>query len=354
MFKLNLTPTINLQRPDKNGNYPIRIRSTVQKKVTYYSTGISVKADQFLNKEIVKHVNKALLNASIRQKINELEQAYLEGDLSITVNTNFYSFTEKYIEQSKNKSAKGTHRHKLSYLKKLKEFSPHLRFPEITPAFMHKYEDYCRSKGNQSNTIWGSCRFVKTMINAALSQGVIKSNPLRGYKAVPYVNPERGFLTDEEIEKIEAFSLRAKGFLKDVANWFLFGCYTGLRYSDVEKFDKSKIVGERIILRTHKTKADVVIKIHPRLKEVISRLNGKIISNQKMNNYLKLIAEKCEIDKPLTYHIARHTYSVYFLNHGGRLELLSKILGHNSIRTTAIYAKISNPTLDAEIDKVWK
>lgn len=353
MFKLNLTPTINLQRPDKNGKYPVRIRATVKKKVIYYPTGINVLANQFHNKEIVKHPNKEPLNALIRQRINEIERNYIEGELSIKTDSNFLAYCEKKISQSKNRDAKGTWKHKVSYLKKLREFSAFIRFSEVTSDFMHRYENFCKEKGNKQNTIWGSCRFVKMMVNLALNEGVIKTNPLKGYKSVKYINPQREFLTDEEIDKLEDFAATSMNYLKDIANWFLFGIYTGLRFSDVEKFDKSKIVGNRIILRTTKTKTDVSVKIHPRLKDVIERLNGKIISNQKINNYLKIIAERCGIEKNLTYHLARHTYSVYFLNHGGSMETLSKILGHNSLRTTQIYSKIVNRRIDEEIDKVW-
>jgi integrase len=168
------------------------------------------------------------------------------------------------------------------------------------------------------------------------------------------VNPERGYLTDEEIEKIEKFASKSKReVLIKVANWFLFGCYTGLRYADVRNFDKKKIVGDRIILRTEKKKKDVSIKLHPKLKSVLDKIDPYVFTNQKMNEYLKIIAEHCEIEKNLTFHLARHTFAVYFLNHGGSMETLSKLLGHSSLKTTSIYGRITDIRIDSEMDKVW-
>ena len=228
-------------------------------------------------------------------------------------------------------------------------------FSDITPALLMEYEKYCKSLGNSGNTIWGSVKFVKQMINAALNDNIIQTNPLRGYKAPQYVGPERDYLTDKELEQIEKFSRQSTSEkLVKVSEWFLFSCYTGLRYGDVKNFDKSKIVGDRIILRTGKKKKDVTIKLHPKLSEILLRIKPGVYSNQKMNDYLKIIAERCDINKALSYHLARHSFAVYFLNHGGRMETLSKILGHSNLRTTQIYGKITDITQDEEMDKVWR
>lgn len=356
MDKLNLTPTINLQRPDKDGKYPVRIRSTVKRKVSYYPTGISVLKNQFKDRQVIKHINKDLLNAEIRLQMAQIEKNALEGKLNIRKPDNdFYKFCDAKVKQQKGEDAHGTWKHKSSYLNMLKKYRTKLRFDEITPSFMLDYENYLRKEGNAPTTIWGKVKFITTMINAAIADRVIFENPKEKYKSKPYVDPERSFLTDQEIEAIEQFVLKSKnGPLVKVGNWFLFGCYTGLRYSDVKMFDKKKIVGGRIILRTEKSKTDVSIKIHPRLKALLKRIEPNVYTNQQINGYLKIIAAACDIDKKLSFHISRHTYAVYFLNHGGSMESLSKLLGHTSLKTTSIYGKITNQRLDAETDKVWK
>ncbi len=77
------------------------------------------------------------------------------------------------------------------------------------------------------------------------------------------------------------------------------------------------------------------------------------IATSECNAYLKIIGKELNFNKPLHYHLSRHSAAVLFLSRGGSMEALSKLLSHNSIRTTEIYGKITNKKLDAEIDKVW-
>lgn len=355
MDKLNLTLTINLQRPDKDGRYPVRIRSCIKRKIKYYPTGISVLRDQFKNREIIKHPNRATLNASLRSQLVQLEKDLIENKIFTKERpADFYSFCESKIKQQKARDNPSTTKHKESYLRKLKKYKTSLNFSDISPSFMLDYEKHCKEKGNKPTTIWGSIKFIKTMINAALNDGIVKGNPLKGYKSPAYVDPVRDYLTDEELTKIENFALKSKSEkLVKVANWFLFSCYSGLRYEDVRTFNKKSIIADRIILRTEKSKTDVSIKIHPKLKNILENISSDVISNQKMNDFLKVIAETCEIQKNLTFHLARHTFAVYFLNHGGSMETLSKLLGHSSLKTTSIYGKITDIRIDSEMDKVW-
>lgn len=354
MQKLNLTPVLNTQRPDKDGKYPIRIRSTVKRKVSYYPTNIMVSREQFENKQIVKHPNRNLLNAAIRSQMNEIEKNYLEGKLNIRSDSDFYKFCEKKINQQKGENAYGTWKYKSAYITKMKEFRPRLQFSEITASFMLDYENHCRQLGNKQTTIWGKVKFITAMINAALTDKIIAENPRQNYKAKPYINPERNFLTEKEIEAIETFATGDNNkTLKKVADWFLFGCYTGLRYADVKNFDKKKIVNGRLILRTEKKQKDVSIKIHPKLEKVIERMQPGVFTNQEINSYLKVLAAACNIDKNVTFHQSRHSFSVMFLNRGGSMEVLSKLLGHSNMRTTSIYGKITNLRVDKEIDNVF-
>ena len=362
MFKHNIKAVLNTQRPDSKGNYPIRIRTTIKRKVSYYPTGIMVKKEQIENGVIVNHPQKALLNANLRKKISQLETDLLEqsitgenvNKLKKNINLKFTEYAERKIKQWKGVQAKSTITHKNSYLAKLNTFNPNLKIKDVDKDMLTKFEDYCRGIGNNANTTWSATKFMKTILSAALADGVISSNPAKGFKGAKYSDPMRVVLTESEIKLFEDFADNhlnpAK--LRNVAAWFIFGFYTGLRHSDMAQF--KGFVNDRVLIQTVKTGEVVSILATSKIIEANARLKRDVFTNQKMNDYLKIIAASLGIEKNVTVHLARHSFAVAFLQRGGRLELLQKILGHSTIKTTGIYAKISNLTVDEEMLKVWK
>lgn len=116
----------------------------------------------------------------------------------------------------------------------------------------------------------------------------------------------------------------------------MFGCYTGLRYSDVAAFNPSMIQDGRLILYTQKTGEVVSIKLTGKIKELIRviKKQGTVYSNQKINQYLKAVAHLSGISKVITYHTARHTFAVNCANLGISQEVAAKLLGHTDLRIT--------------------
>lgn len=364
MFKHNLTPVLNSQRPDKNGRYPLRIRACIKRKLSYYSTGVNLKLNQWdiLEKKVVNHPSKTHLNLLISTKMTELENEFIEQHLagnqvqtiSKNKHTDFIKYCEHCIKHSEKRDSPETTRQKISCLKKFREFQSQVPLGQVTPQLLYKFEDYCRDLGNTENTVWKSIKNIKHWILKGVTDGVFRSNPLDKYKRVKYTNPERIYLTDQELDRIEKFIAGdIDQALKNAGNWFLFCCYSGLRYGDAAAFDMSKIVNGKIILRTGKTGSDVSIKVHTKLKEAIDRLDGTITTNQDYNRILKLIAAGAKIKKTITSHTARHTFAVMYLNRGGSMEVLSKLLGHANLKATSIYAKITDKRIDAEVDRVF-
>jgi len=174
------------------------------------------------------------------------------------------------------------------------------------------------------------------------------------------------FLSKEELEAVstKVFSTKRLGQIRDV---FVFSCYTGLAYADVKKLDKSQIAigidGDKWIY-TNRQKTDtrsnipilpVAQAILDKYKDDITCINTNkllpVLSNQKMNEYLKEIATLCEIDKDFTYHTARHTFATTVtLNNGVPIESVSKMLGHKDLKTTQHYAKV----LDSKVSDDMK
>lgn len=364
MFKHNLTPVLNKQRPDKDGRYPLRIRATVKGKVSYYPTGVMLMENQWdkVSKRVVDHPMKIMLNAEISNTLSALEKQFIEHNLAgnevlrldKSRTKDFYQFAYSTIERMKVRDSPGTYKQKKSAIDKFRAFKGKLNIDQITPALMHQYEQHCHNLGNSTNTIWKSIKFVMQFVRLA-AKDAGRKYPLEDYRKPKYTNPERQYLTEDEIDRLEKL-VEHKDIdngLRSVTNWFLFSCYCGLRYGDAAAFDRSKIVEGKIVLRTGKKGVDVAIPIHPRLSKTLDRIDRSMTTMQDYNRMLKVVAVAAKIKKPLTSHIARHTFAVQFLNRGGSMEVLSKLLGHNSMRATAIYGKITNTRIDAEVLKVW-
>lgn len=142
-----------------------------------------------------------------------------------------------------------------------------------------------------------------------------------------------------------------------VKDMFLFSCYTGLSYSDMKKLSckhlETKSDGKRwVVLNRTKTGVRSAIPLLPQAIQILDRYEPPffpdhdtpilpIISNQKMNVYLKELAMTCGISKLLTFHLGRHTFSTTVtLTNGVPIETVSKMLGHSSLKTTQIYSKV--------------
>ncbi len=231
-----------------------------------------------------------------------------------------------------------------------------IEISKINHAFISDYEFYLRSVRNCANNT--AVKYIKNfskIIKICLANDWLEKNPFANYKA-KVKEVERVYLTEKEVQNIIEKDLK-NDRLSLVRDIFLFSCFTGLAYIDVKNLTKSHISlgidGEKWIF-THRQKTESASKIPilPVTQIIIDKYenhpqaigNDKllpILSNQKMNAYLKEIAGVCEIDKELTFHIARHTFATTVtLTNGVPIESVSKMLGHKNLRTTQHYAKV--------------
>jgi len=227
---------------------------------------------------------------------------------------------------------------------------------KIDHEFVTSYEFYLKSvhKCNQNTTAKYIKNFGK-IVRICLANGWIERDPFINYKC-KIVEVERAFLSQDEIETMFNKVL-ATDRLNHVKDIFLFSCFTGLAYVDVKKLSRKNIGfgvdGEKWIF-INRTKTDTRSNIpllpiasyllekyedHPQVVNQDKLL--PLLSNQKMNSYLKEIADACGINKELTFHIARHTFATTVtLSNGVPIESVSKMLGHKNLKTTQHYAKI--------------
>jgi integrase/recombinase XerD len=190
-------------------------------------------------------------------------------------------------------------------------------------------------------------KVIKKYVNRAVDSGIIKENPYKRFK-IPADRSRLTHLTASELNQIRKY----KGIerLERVKDLFIFQCITGMAYIDMQnlKLSDIKTEGKTKHIEKYRQKVDrmpQVIILLPEAEKIIQKHKGSIkcfpeISNQKMNAYLKEIATICNIDKPLTTHVARHTFATLMLEKGMPLESISNMLGHASVRQTAVYAKL--------------
>ena len=178
----------------------------------------------------------------------------------------------------------------------------------------------------------------------------------------------RRALSASELECLIEHDLGGNESLQKVRDLFVFSAYTGLRYQDAQDLEMKDIVKSdtgRLFIRIeqHKTGELTNIPMFQPAIDILERydnnerkITAKVLprlSNQKLNAYLKTIADLVGINKNLTHHIARHTFaSTVLLEQDIPIKIVSTLLGHTNVRQTEVYAKPSNKYMDRLADEI--
>lgn len=363
---LTMIPVVHVKlRKDKvkNKKTAIVLQLYWNKQQKQVFTGLYIEDKYFDNGKIVKHPNAAWYNQAIKRKTDELEKHFLDqyvakGEVNINAKgskvsrMSFYNYGLKYF-RDKIGTCKEDYIIRCIYrLNDFKEFAGNVSFEGVTPQVLKDYEQHLYKKGIKRNTINGRMKKIKEVFHHAVRAKVTDHDPFHLYSAPTYKQSLRTHLTLDEIRQIETADMDER--LHTVRDFFLLCCHVGLRYSDASKIETVKNKGvERLILETKKGDEVVSIKVTPTVKAIIKRLKGKKLpTNQKVNEYLKLIGNYAELDKVLTFHVARHSFAVNAASAGLPMEVVQRLLGHKSIRSTAIYYKITDTKLDEAMDKL--
>lgn len=242
-----------------------------------------------------------------------------------------------------------------------------LKLTELTYLIIREFDLYLRTVvGQNSNTATKTMKTIKTITLLGQKMGVLLHDPFMNHRF--HLEPvNRGFLTDEEILLIanKEIGIPRLELVRDI---FIFSCFTGLAYIDVSNLTPDHIVtlGDKqwIMTQRQKTSVETNILLLDIPKAIIDKYCDNpaypkrenklfpILSNQKMNAYLKEIADLCGIKKNLTFHLARHTFATMSLSKGVPMESVSKMLGHTNIKTTQIYARITNKKIEHDMEEL--
>ena len=229
---------------------------------------------------------------------------------------------------------------------------------------LHDFDLYLRTTvGQAHNTATKTLKTFKTITLFGGKLGVLHHDPFVNLRF--HMEPvDRGFLTDEEILRVANKNLGIQR-LELVRDIFIFSCFTGLAYIDVSNLTPDHIVTmddkQWIMTKRQKTSVETNVLLLDIPRAIIAKYSHKtyrdgklfpILTNQKTNSYLKEIADLCGIKKKLTFHLARHTFATMSLSKGVPIESVSKMLGHTNIRTTQIYARITNKKIEHDMEQL--
>lgn len=234
---------------------------------------------------------------------------------------------------------------------------------DLTPIVLENFYLYLRKECNcENNSSMKTLQRLRKIVYFAKNMGESMSDPYQSFK-VHFESVDREILTQEEINTIYN-----KEFITDrleqIRDVFIFSCYTGISYIDLVNMTEDNVQEASdgnlwIMIKRSKTNVNANIRLLAVPKDILTKYKGKqkdgqclpVVSNQKMNEYLKEIATLCGIDKKISFHIARHSFATTItLSNGVPIESVSKMLGHTSIKTTQIYAKITDRKISNDMD----
>jgi len=252
---------------------------------------------------------------------------------------------------------KNTHDKHEFLLNYLKSYMKNIDRPivDLNTSFVNGFYAYLRHDiRQQHNTAIGYMKKLRMIFNIALNDNLITKSPFAGIKySLEPVTPT--FLTEEEITKIWKKEIDIKR-LDQVRDIFIFCCLTGLAYIDCFNLTAEQILKDEqgdfyIKRKRQKTKVMATIPLNDIALSILKKYDYKlpVLSNQKMNSYLKEIQDICGLKKNLTCHVSRHSAAVLLLNHGVNLNTVSKVLGHSNVTMTQHYAKLLDKTIINEI-----
>ena len=377
------------------GLCPIRCRITFNKKRKEFSTGIFINPSFWNGKQqqaeppepdvdyintqlslIRQHLNQAFLFLQVKgtpftvldiysqykgetpkDELGVIEVYKLHNDrikklIGIEIQQVTYS---KYLESGK---------HLQDFIKH--KFKTHdICFNTLKSNFLDDYEYFLKTeKKLQQSTLNKAIQRFRKVIKYAIAEDYLNKDPfiLFRYKTV---KKEVIFLSVDELQKLENHHFKIARMEK-VKDLFIFCCYTGLAYKEMALLKKEDVVKEfddNLWLHIKRSKTSKLYKVPllPKALEIIKKYNDedevlifKNISNQRLNGYLKEIADVVGINKNLTHHIARKTFaSTVLLYNDVPMEIVSELLGHSSMKVTqASYGKIVQKRVSEEMNRL--
>lgn len=388
------------KRKNKEGEAPIYIRVIKNRKQSYILVGkVHVKDWDEKNKRVKKSIgeNSQRINNYITQKLAEAEGTVLELEAkSKNLNSknlkeavvgkapeSFLKYADRFFVEMENKLQASSIDKTKHIIGKVRTYigKTDLTFDEIDVTWIKKYDAYLRNTlKNSNNTVVANFKLIRRIINEAIKEDIISydKNPFLKFK-LKWENTTKQFLTEDEIEKVEKLDLKDEPATFHARNMYIFATYAGgIRISDLVQLKWSNYDGDRILINTQKTNSTVSVKLPQKAKDILALYHSEGVNPNAFifpyfdlskdysdgrylyraistagtlcNKELIKIADLAHIDKHIHFHTSRHTWATRALKKGMRIEYVSKLMGHASIKTTQVYAKIVSEELDKAME----
>ena len=406
-----MNATINFEirenKEDANGECPLYLRITYNRKPSWMSLGFKVKpSDWNKDKQLIRRSNsryKVLNDQLLKTKakahdailelkeIDKLDSKRVVAMIKGHDNKEFFTYAKKYIDSVRDSGSIRLAKNTQVIVNKIKGFakSDSLSFNSIDLEFIENLSSYMRIEcENHNNTIRKNLQFLGGIIKSANRDGFVNGNPLDNYQLPTYQKPKKEALSYDEILAIQNLELEEGSNLWHTRNYFLFSFYNaGVRFGDICKLKVGDVQDGRLKYLMSKTSNNSNpkwknIKLLPEALEILElydydkrnndeylfpivntskKLDNPIVfdkekqsQNTQANKRLKKIAELAGINQSLSTHIARHSFANYALKKGMSVYSISKALAHSDLKTTESYLNsFDEELLDEEMDNVF-
>lgn len=320
---------------------------------------------QRLNCKTDQHRDLNLIIDNIESKVTAIKTVYRLSDRVITPKklieeltsgmprVKLTAFMAMAIEEEKSSMEKGSYNRYKSILAKIKDFDDDATFSDLDLQWIEKFKKYLRGLGNVETTVNGNISVLKKFLGIAFKYGIKLRFNLDEIK-VGSTKGNRSSLSPDELKRCANyyFSDYINPSYKLIIGYFLFSCMTGLRISDVQSLERKNLKDNYIQFVSTKTKKDQTIAFNLNARRIIDHdpmLFVTKFADQHINDELKKIMVLLQIQKRVTFHVARHTFATSFIRAGGSPVKLQMLLGHSSITQTMIYVNLVQAEANKDI-----
>lgn len=382
--------TILRKKKLSDGSFPVCLRITKNRKSKYFSTIFRAKPKEWntnsgdfrKNAENYIQSNRLLLklksqafkiytNLEIENKdfsLDDFEKCFrVEKN---PIQNNVYNFWNEITDEMNTAGRTGNARVYKDVLHVVKLFHPslHLTFKGITTDFLNKFEVFCRARGGTDGGIGVKMRAIRAIYNFAIQRNIaqIENYPFREYKISKLKGRSlKKALSFPEVMKIIKMDLTKYPHLIQSRNYFTFSFYSrGMNFADMLKLEWKNVTEDHIFYTRSKTKGNFTIKILPPVRDILDYYKEKSLHTkyvfpillkddltpaqianrkhktlQRYNKELKEIAQICNIKKPLTSYVARHSFANCLKQKGVATDVISESMGHQNLTVTQAYLK---------------